>query len=140
MLISGIVVAGIGFEAARGKHRPAEIALLLGVARMAVPLVAIGSVLLFICGLWLVGLEKDVGIGTGWVSAAILVLVAAMALGGYGGQSPKAARHLATQLADRGEDVSVELRALLDQRSPRMANYASALLIVVALALMVFKP
>ncbi|HEX8753866.1 MAG TPA: DUF2269 family protein [Solirubrobacterales bacterium] len=140
LFISGIVVAGIAFEAARRRQRAEEVALLLGLGRAAVPLVGLGALLLLACGLWLVGLEEGLDYGTGWVSAAIAVFVVAMGLGGYGGQRPKQARMLASQLAERGEGVTAELRALLDDPVSRAANYASAGLILVILALMVFKP
>lgn len=139
LFISGIVVAGIAFEAARRRARAAEVALLLGLTRSGVALVGLGSVLLFACGLWLVGLE-DIGYGTGWVTGAITLFVVSLALGGYGGQRPKQARTLATRLAEQGEETSPELRALLDDPISRAANYASAVLILAVLALMVFKP
>jgi hypothetical protein len=140
LFISGIVVAGIAFEAARRRQRAEEVALLLGLGRAAVPLVGLGALLLFACGLWLVGLEEELDYGTAWVSAAIAIFVVAMGLGGYGGQRPKQARMLASQLAERGDGVTAELRALLDNPVSRAANYASAALILVVLALMVFKP
>lgn len=139
LFISGIVVAGIAFEAARRRARAAEVALLLSLTRSGVALVGLGGVLLFACGLWLVGLE-DIGYGTGWVTAAITLFVVSLALGGYGGQRPKQARKLATRLAEQGEGTSPELRALLDDPISRAANYASAILILAVLALMVFKP
>lgn len=104
------------------------------------PLVGLGALLLLVCGLWLVGLEEGLDYGTGWVSAAIAIFIVAIALGGFGGQRPKQARLLATELAERGEGVSEELRALLEDPVSRAANYASAALILVVLALMVFKP
>lgn len=140
LFVSGVVVAGVGFESARRRQRPAEIALLLGMTRWGVALVAAGGLLLLACGLWLVGLEDDVGFGTGWIDAAIALFVAAMVLGGLAGQRPKRARKLATRLAGEGEEASPSLRALLDDPLSRAANYVSAALIVAILALMVFKP
>lgn len=140
LFVSGVVVAGIGFESARRRQRPAEIALLLGMTRWGVALVAAGGLLLLACGFWLVGLEDDVGFGTGWVDAAIALFVAAMVLGGLAGQRPKRARKLATQLAGEGKEASPDLRALLDDPLSRTANHVSAALIVAILALMVFKP
>ncbi len=67
LFVAGIVVAGVAFETARRREQPPEIALLLGLARVGAVLVASGALLLFVCGLWLVGLE-DVGFGTGWVA------------------------------------------------------------------------
>src|SRR5262245_5627216 len=138
-LTAGIAVAGVPFEAARRRDDAAEIALLLGITRYGVALVGLGALLLFVCGLWLVDLA-DVGFGTGWVLAAVVVFLAAVALGAAGGQTPKRARELATALAERGEAAGPELRALLDDPRSRAANYASSALILVVLALMVFKP
>lgn len=139
LFVAGIVVAGVAFETARRREQPAEIALLLGLARIGAVLVASGALLLFVCGLWLVDLE-DVGFDAGWVQAAIALFVVALVLGGFGGQRPKQARKLATRLAADGEDASAELRALLDDPVSRAANYASGALVPAILALMVFKP
>jgi uncharacterized membrane protein len=139
IFVAGIVVAAVAFEAARKRESAAEIALLLGLTRAGVSFVALGAMLLFICGLWLVELA-EIGFGTGWISAAIALFALAMILGGIGGQAPKRARMLATQLAEDGEPASAELRALLDDSVSRVANYASSALLVAVLALMVFKP
>jgi uncharacterized membrane protein len=140
LFVAGIAVAGVAFESARRRERPEEIALLLGLARVAVPLVMLGAILLFGCGLWLAGLEHDVGYGTGWVDAALALFVLALGLGGWGGQAPKRAREHATRLAASGEPADRRLRELLDDRAAALANYASATLVVAILALMVFKP
>jgi uncharacterized membrane protein len=137
--VAGIAVAGVPFEAARRSDDVAEIALLLGLTRYGVALVGLGALLLFVCGLWLVGLA-DVGFGTGWVLAAIVLFLAAVALGAVGGQTPKQARELATELAERNQPAGPELRALLDDPRSRAVNYASSALVLVVLALMVFKP
>ena len=139
LFVAGIVVAGLAFEAARRRESVEEIALLLGLTRAGVGLVAFGGMLLFVCGLWLVELA-DIGFGTGWIGAAIALFVVALVLGGLGGQAPKRARKLATLLAKEAEPANAELRALLDDPLSRLANYASSALIVVVLALMVFKP
>lgn len=139
LFVAGIVVAGVGFESGRRRERPSEIALLLGLTRSGVMLVAAGGLLLLGCGIWLVGLE-GVGYGAGWVDAAIALFAVALLLGGLGGRRPKQARKLAMRLAGEGGAVSPKLRALLDDPLSRIANYASAVLVVAILALMVFKP
>lgn len=63
----------------------------------------------------------------------------ALVLGGLGGQRPKRARRLATQLATEQAPLSVELRALLDDPLSRAANYGSLAIILAILVLMVFK-
>jgi uncharacterized membrane protein len=137
--VSGIVLAGVAFEAARRRSEPAEIALLLSLTRTGVALVALGTVLIGVFGLWLVHLGGW-GYGSGWVDASIGLFVAALALGGLGGQRPKQARRVARRLAERQEPVDAELRLLLDDPLSRHLNYGSALMIVAIVALMVFKP
>jgi uncharacterized membrane protein len=137
--VSGIVLAGAAFELARRRERPAEIALLLGLTRIGVALVGIGALLLLGFGLWLVHLGHF-GYGAGWIDAAITLYALALALGAFGGQRPKQARRLAIKLAGEGAPASAELRALLADRLSLAANYASAVLVVAILVLMVFKP
>ncbi len=139
LFVAGIAVAGIAFEAARRRREPAEIALLLGLTRVGVVMVAVGGLLLPIFGLWLVHLGHF-GYGAGWVDAALALYVVALVLGALGGQGPKQARKLATGLAQEGKPVSAELRALLDDPVSRLENYGSLLVVLAILALMVFKP
>lgn len=139
LFVAGIVLAGVGFETARRRERPSEIALLLATTRIGVLLVALGVVLLAAFGLWMVHLGHW-GYGSGWVDASIALFVAALALGGLGGQRPKQARRLASELAARQAPVSDELRALLDDPVSLIANYVSLALIVAIVVIMVFKP
>jgi len=134
LLVAGVAVAGYAFEAARRRSSPTEIALLLGVARAAVPLVGLGSLLVLVFGLWLVHIES-VGFDAGWVQAAIALFVVLMVLGGLGGRAPRRAR----ELAQAGEDTS-ELRRALDDRAAMAFNYGSAVIALAIIVLMVFKP
>ena len=138
LFVAGIILAGAAFEVARRRERPAEITLLLGLTRIGVVLVAVGGLLLAVFGLWLVHLG-GFGYGSGWVDAAIALYLVALALGGLGGQRPKQARRLATQLAAEQMPVSAELRTLLDDPLSRAANYGSLVIVLVILVLMVFK-
>jgi len=90
-------------------------------------------------GLWLVHLGHW-GYGSGWVDSAIALYVVALALGARGGHRPRRARLLAAELAQRDAAVDDELRALLDDRGSRAANYGSAAVLLALVALMVFKP
>jgi uncharacterized membrane protein len=139
VFVSGIVVAGVGFEAARRRSTPAEVVLLLGLTRIGVLLVAVGAVVVTGFGFWLVSLGHW-GFGAGWVAAALALLVVATAIGAVAGQRPKQARRLARCLADDGAAITPQLRAMLDDRVSITANYLSALLIVVIIVVMVFKP
>lgn len=139
LLVAGIVLAGVAFASARRRQEPAQIALLLSLARIAVLLVAVGALLALAFGLWLVHLG-GFGYGAGWVDASIALYVAALALGGLGGRRPRQARVLAGRLAAEGAPLSAELRALLEDRLSTLANHLSALMILAIFALMVFKP
>ena len=139
MLVAGIVLAGVAFEAARRRRQPAEIALLVSITRTGVLLVALGTLLIAAFGLWLVQLGSW-GYGSGWVDASIGLYLAALVLGGVGGQRPKRARRLASVLAEQRAPVSGELRALLDDAVSRVANYVSLALILAIVVIMVFKP
>ena len=139
LFVGGLLVAGVAFEAARRRRRPDEIALLLGVSRVGVLVVGLGTVLVLPFGLWLVHLGRW-GYGAGWVDAALALLVVAGAVGGVAGQGPKRARKLAARLAREGEQESAELRSLLDDRLALALNYLAAALMVAIVVLMVFKP
>jgi uncharacterized membrane protein len=139
LLTSGIVLAAVAFETARRRDDPAEIALILGLSRVGVLLVAPGGLLVLGFGLWLVHLG-GFGFDAFWVSAALGLFVVALGLGAVGGQRPKQARLLATRLAAQDAPLDAQLRALLDDGMSRAANYLSALSLLAILALMVFKP
>ena len=57
-LFAGMAVAAVGFEAARRRERPKEVALLLGLTRIGVVLVGVGLVLAVACGFWLLDLTE----------------------------------------------------------------------------------
>jgi uncharacterized membrane protein len=139
LFVAGIILAGVAFEAARRRQRPADIALLLGLTRVGVALVGIGALLVLGFGLWLVHLG-GFGYGAGWVDAAIALYLAALVLGATGGRRPKQARQLATRLAGEDAPASAELRALINDPLSLAANYTSAAAVLAILVLMVFKP
>lgn len=138
LLVAGMTVAGIAFEAARRRQRPHEVALLLALTRVGVLLVAVGTLLALGFGLLLVdlsGFDYDAG----WVEAAVGLLLMALLLGAIGGQRPKKARKMAVAEGD-GARLSPQLQALLDDQLARSLNYLSLLLIVANLVLVVVKP
>lgn len=139
LFVAGIAVAGAASETARRQATPAEIALLLRMSRIGVLLVAAGSLLLGIFGLWLVHLG-GFGYGTGWIDASVTFYLIALVLGGLGGQRPKQARRLAARLQEENGPVSAELRGLLDDRFSRTVNLGALLDVIAIVALMVFKP
>ncbi len=138
-LVSGTVVAGVGFEAARHRTSSAEITLLLGLARIGALLVVAGTLFAAGFGLWLVELGHW-GYGTPWVDAAIGLLAMVVVSGSIGGQRPKRARLLATRLAADGLPPSAELRSMLEDRTAIALNYLAAAALLAIIVLMVVKP
>ena len=133
VFVGGLTVAAVGFEAARRKTEPAEIALLLGLTRWGVALVAGGGIVVLACGFWLAG-EVHAN-GDGWLDVALALFIATVALGIVGGQRPKKAR----KLAESGGDPA-EIRRLLDDPVGRAINYAGVVLVLAILVLMVWRP
>ena len=134
----GALLAGVVFETARRRGRPSEVALLLGLTRIGALIVVAGAVLVFGAGLWLAG-EVD-QFGEAWLLTSLGLFIAALVLGALGGQRPKHARLLAARLADEGDEMTPELRRLLDDPPSRIANYGSSLLVLLILVLMVWQP
>jgi len=139
LLFAGMAVAGAGHWSACRRERPSEVALLLGLTRVGVALVAAGTVLVLAFGLWLVDLT-GYGYGDGWVSAALALFGVSSVLGVAGGRRPKQARLLATRLAAEGDRPDPALRRLLLDRTALALNYGAALAALAILALMIWKP
>jgi len=137
LFAGGLTVAAVGFESARRRSEPGEIAVLLGVSRWGVALVTVGGALLLVGGLWLAGVVH--ANGDVWLDTAIALFIVVLALGGIGGQRPKQARLLATKLAAEGGDTA-GLRRLLDDRATLAINYVSAVLVLAILVLMIWRP
>lgn len=124
------------------RDRPSEVATLFGVGRPLELSIQIGAVVVLLFGILLayVG-EPDYGIFDEWIIAAILLWVVGNVLGFLGGNMYAEGRKLAERLAAEGNDSpSAELRAVI--RSPRAAllTWASTLMIVTILVLMIWKP
>jgi uncharacterized membrane protein len=141
LLIGGGTIAGaLNLAAIRSGRRPSEILLLFGlIRRIAVPAIGIGTLLLFVFGLWLVH-EAGYGYGDGWIVAAILLLILGNAIGGYGGSRDRRTAEYARQLVAQGDAPSAELQARVRDPISLVASYGSGLILVVLLAIMVWKP
>jgi predicted integral membrane protein DUF2269 len=136
---AGAAVVGTLQHAAMRRERPSEIHALLRLAPVGAALVGLGALLTVAFGITLAE-HGGLGLSPAWIQAALGLWVASMALGAYGGRTARHARHLAARLATEGDAPSPELRALLAARLPLWASYASGLMLVAILALMVWQP
>ncbi|HEX6663836.1 MAG TPA: DUF2269 family protein [Gaiellaceae bacterium] len=138
-VLGGAVMAGIFNVAALRRERPSEIALLFRLTRVAVVSIGLGMGLTLVFGLWLVH-YLGYGWGQTWIVLALVFWVLSNALGGIGGGRERRLRELAERLAREGDAASPELSAQLRDLRWMALNWASGLLIVTILALMVWKP
>ena len=136
---AGAAVVGTLQHAAMRRERPSEVHALLRLAPVGAALVGVGALLTLGCG---IGLAEHEGFGfsPAWIQAALGLWVASMAVGGYGGRAARHARHLAQRLAAEGDAPNPELRALIAAPIPLAASYASGLMLLAILALMVWQP
>jgi uncharacterized membrane protein len=138
LFFSGMAVAAVGLLVARRRRGSGEIALLLGLTRWGVLLVAGGTLLLLVFGLWLVELTAW-SLGDGWVGASLGLFVLSAVLGALGGRRPKRARLLA-QSVGPAEDAPAEVLQLLRDPLSDVLNATAAAAALAVLALMVWKP
>jgi uncharacterized membrane protein len=134
----GAIAASLNLAALR-RDRPSDIVLLFGLVRFAVASIIVGSLLALVFGLWLVH-EAGYGYGDGWVVAALLLFILGNAMGGIGGRRDERTAAYARELAQAGDAPSAELRARVRDPISLVLSYGSGLVLVVVLALMVWKP
>jgi uncharacterized membrane protein len=141
LLVGGTVSAATFTILSRLRERPSEVAALLGLVRFALPFMYAGVLLTLVFGLWLVhAAGQGYSYGDAWVVAALVLWVAANALGGAGGAREAKKQMLAERLAAEGDASSAELRAELREPVSLVLNFGSGLLVFAVLALMIWKP
>jgi uncharacterized membrane protein len=139
LFIGGATSATVLRIAAMRRRRPGEIALLLRTARLAIPPIAAGLVLVLVFGFWLAA-RLDVALGSTWLTLTFVLLGWIIVVGGLTGRQDRHTRELAERLARESDEPSPELDARL--REPvNLALTASLLAASIAIvALMVWKP
>jgi uncharacterized membrane protein len=138
-VIGGSVLAATLAVFAQRRERPSEVALFLGLTRVAVVAIGVGFLLTIVLGLWLVH-EAHFSYADAWVIASIVLWVVAGALGSRGGERDKETRLLAERLAAEGDEPSAELRARLRDPVSLALSWGSGVAVLAILALMIWKP
>ncbi|GIU96124.1 MAG: hypothetical protein KatS3mg012_2581 [Gaiellaceae bacterium] len=140
LFVGGAVAAAVLRVAAMGKERrPAEVAVLLRSARLAIPPIAVGLVLVLVFGFWLTG-RLDRSLGETWLSLTFLLLGWIVVVGALTGRQDRHTRELAERLARDGVEHHEELARRL--RDPLNLALSTSLLLATAaiVALMVWQP
>jgi uncharacterized membrane protein len=141
LLVGGSVTAAALNISALRRERPSEIAVLLGLTRVAVIAIYAGVLLTLVFGLWLVSASPfGYGYGDAWVIAALVLWVLANAAGGAGGKREEETRKLAERLAGESDLPNAELSTRLRDPVTLTLEYGSGLAILVILVLMIWKP
>jgi uncharacterized membrane protein len=122
-VLAGALLAVVLNWAALRRSRPSEVALLLGLIRVAVVLIVIGMLVTLGFGLWLVQDDAAYELGDDWIDTALVLWVAALVLGSIGGRRDRRTRELAQRL---GDEPSPELAARLRDRSRAPSASAAA--------------
>jgi len=104
-----------------------------------VALVGVGAVLTLAFGIALAS-HLGYGLTPAWIQAALGLWLASMALGGIGGRTARRARYRAEELAAAGDRPDEELRALVAHRPSLLLSYASSILLLAVVVLMVWRP
>ena len=139
LLLGGAVLAGAFNVSALRSERPSEIALFLGLTRIAVVAIALGALMTLVVGFWLVS-EQDYSFSEAWIVLSLILWFVAVGAGQKGGGRDKQTRLLAEELA-AGDDVPTpELHARMRDPRTLALSYGSVLARVVTLALMIWKP
>jgi uncharacterized membrane protein len=136
---AGAAVVGTLQLAAIRRERPGDVYALLRLAPVGAALVGAGALLTLGFGIALAE-HEGFGFSPAWIQAALGLWVASMAVGGYGGRTARRARHLAERLAAEDDVPSAELHALVAAPIPLAASFASGVMLLAILALMVWQP
>jgi uncharacterized membrane protein len=136
---AGAAVVGTLQLSAIRRERPSEVYALLRLAPVGAALVGLGALLTLVFGIALAE-HEGLGFSPAWIQAALRLWIASMVVGGYGGRTARHARHLAERLAAEDDAPSTELHALVAARWPLAASFASGLMLLAILALMVWQP
>lgn len=137
--VGGSVTAAILNTLALRAEHPSEVAALLRVLRLSLPVILVGALGTLVFGIWLWH-ELDFSLGAAWIWISLALWVVVNALGGAGGRRQRRARALADRLAHLDDRPSAELSALLRDPVANALNAAAGLATLAILALMVWRP
>jgi small-conductance mechanosensitive channel len=137
LFVGGVATATICRYAANSMSKSCDIAMILGVARKAVPLVAVGLIFALISGCVLV--DHEYSFSDGWVSGALALVIWMFVVGGVAGRSDRLTRELAEAQREHLE-ISDELKNRLTDKVTAGLNVSMLVTIIIMLVLMVWKP
>jgi uncharacterized membrane protein len=139
VFLAGIAAAAIFNVQALRASQPSRIARAFARVRPVALVVTLALLALLVTGLALVD-ERGYSYGDGWIVAALVLWVAANALGGAGGKRDRETRRLAERLEAEGDHPSEELRARVRDPASLVPSYGAGLAGIAILVLMLTRP
>ncbi len=137
--IAALVVYTAAIVAGWGQTVPSDVVRIFRVTRVGDALIAIGMLGTIIFGIWLAIDEYE--IWDGWIIAALVLWLAAAAVGGRVGAVYNGVRDRAKALLDEGRDApSPELNAMLRSQRGLVFQGLMILLVLALLVVMIYKP
>jgi hypothetical protein len=137
--ISALVVYTVVIAAGRRSSAPSDVLRLFRIVRVGDALIAVGMIGTIVFGIWLA--LKDYEIWDGWIVAALVLWLAAGAVGGRTGKVYEATRERARSLLEQGVDTpSPELGALMRSQRGLVLHSLLVLLTLAILVVMIYKP
>ena len=137
--VSALVVYTVVITSGWGASVPSEVARMFRVARVGDALIAIGMIGTIVFGIWLALDEYE--IWDGWIIAALVLWLAAAAVGGRTGKHYNAVRDRANALVAEGRnEPSPELAAGLQSTRGLMFHSATVVITLALLVVMIYKP
>jgi uncharacterized membrane protein len=139
-LVAALVLFTAVMVADWGEASPQRAAAYFHVARIGGPLIAAGTALTLILGIWLAIDLKAYQPWDGWIIAAIVLWAIAGYTGSKVGAHYTKAQETVEQLAAAGDQPNAELAATLSDRRIRTLHAITIVAVVAILVLMIFKP
>ena len=137
--VSALVVYTVVITSGWGASVPSEVARMFRVAKVGDALIAIGMIGTIVFGIWLALDEYE--IWDGWIIAALVLWLAAAAVGGRTGKHYNAVRDRANALVAEGRNnPDAELGAALSAQRGIVLHGLSIAITVALLVVMIYKP
>ena len=137
--VSALVVYSVVLAAGWGASVPSDVARMFRVARLGDGLIAIGMIGTIVFGIWLALDEYE--IWDGWIIAALVLWLAAGAVGGQTGKHYNSVRDRAKGLVAEGRnDPDPVLGAALSSQRGIVLHGLSVAITLALLVIMIYKP
>jgi uncharacterized membrane protein len=139
--VAALVLYTVVIVAGQGLSVPSEVARMFRVSRVGDALIAVGMIGTIVFGIWLALDVDEYEIWDGWIIAALILWLVALALGGQVGKIYNGARDRANALVAEGRDApSAELSAMLRSQRGLVLHGLMILVVLLLLIDMIYKP